>query len=224
MGNRKPMSQKDRDRGVLTPADREFLTGERELSDQSAYNARVRIRNRVRNALLDFEILFNELSERDRERIFGPMQKDLPRYELPDGTPIKSRNGISPPISWAMVDAVAFLYEATIESYMSFKNLIEAGVWQAHPKHHSDRRLVDVTVNIEDRKKGWLVENALSGLERGNAPSAPQLAALMESEDVTDNQILKARELIKNDHRTPRRSPKNTILTEIDDDTDDGES
>jgi hypothetical protein len=61
-----------RDRGVLTPADREFLRGEATLeSDQSTYDARYRIRRRVRNAVLDFALLFERMEHRDRERVFA---------------------------------------------------------------------------------------------------------------------------------------------------------
>ncbi|WP_121822888.1 hypothetical protein [Halostella salina] len=61
-----------RDRGVLTPADRAFLRGEATLrSEQSAYDARYRIRRRLRNAVLDLALLFERMESRDRERVFA---------------------------------------------------------------------------------------------------------------------------------------------------------
>jgi len=69
----------ERDRGVLTKSDREFLIGEKELEGQAERNARYRIRNRVEDALLDF-FLLNAISEEDRKRIFENI------ISGPDGT------------------------------------------------------------------------------------------------------------------------------------------
>jgi len=59
-----------RPRGMLTQADREFLRGEKDLSDQSTRNTRRRIRNRFYQALLDFSVLWTYLGEDDLELIF----------------------------------------------------------------------------------------------------------------------------------------------------------
>ncbi len=59
-----------RGRGILTPADRRYLLGEEELTEGSEYNTRRRIRERLYNAILDFEIIFNHLSDEDREQVF----------------------------------------------------------------------------------------------------------------------------------------------------------
>jgi len=59
-----------RPRGILTQADRKFLQGEKELTDQSARNTRRRIRNRFYHALLDFSVLWTYLEEDDLELIF----------------------------------------------------------------------------------------------------------------------------------------------------------
>lgn len=60
----------ERDRGILTMEDRRFLVGEMDYEDQqSARRTRARIRKRVTNALLDFELL-RYLEDRDRNQIF----------------------------------------------------------------------------------------------------------------------------------------------------------
>lgn len=57
----------DRDRGILTKRDREFLLGDidNELNDNQQYQKRYQIRQRVRNAMFDFHILYHALSRRD---------------------------------------------------------------------------------------------------------------------------------------------------------------
>ncbi|WP_247002427.1 hypothetical protein [Halosolutus gelatinilyticus] len=61
----------DRERGMLSAADREYLLGEREFGhEQSRRNAEARIRRRVRAAILDFDLLLHTLSEKDRRQVF----------------------------------------------------------------------------------------------------------------------------------------------------------
>jgi len=66
----------DRPRGLLTEADREFLRGERKLSESAERNARQRIRDRVQTGMADFELLWSLLPDRDLELIFYPDDED----------------------------------------------------------------------------------------------------------------------------------------------------
>lgn len=73
-----------RQRGILSPEDRRYLTGEKELSGQSERNARARIRERIYNGILDFGLLWYCLEERDLEMVFArddvKENRDLRRY------------------------------------------------------------------------------------------------------------------------------------------------
>ncbi|WP_137289253.1 hypothetical protein [Natronorubrum halophilum] len=67
----------DRERGILSPADRAYLLGEREMShEQSKRNAEARIRRRVRAATLDFDLLLHALPEKDRKQTFEKTTTD----------------------------------------------------------------------------------------------------------------------------------------------------
>jgi len=55
----------DRQRGILTTDDRDYLTGRKNLQPDSERNTRKRIRDRTRNAVYDFEYLTAELESRD---------------------------------------------------------------------------------------------------------------------------------------------------------------
>lgn len=70
----------DRPRGVLSTADRLFLLDRKDLAEQSQRDARYRIRERIQNAILDFEIIDSRLSEDDRKILFGNLQEDYGRY------------------------------------------------------------------------------------------------------------------------------------------------
>lgn len=65
----------DRERGVLTPADREFLLGRKEFDHRQTYtNTWQRIRDRVTNSLLDFAIIATQIDADQRDRIFDDLQ------------------------------------------------------------------------------------------------------------------------------------------------------
>ncbi|WP_135823208.1 hypothetical protein [Halostella litorea] len=65
----------DRPRGGLTQADREYLVGEMDMSEYDDpenvdYQRRFRIRERIKNAILDFHLVANGLPHGDVEQIF----------------------------------------------------------------------------------------------------------------------------------------------------------
>jgi len=57
-------------RGFLTEQDREYLKDNLDITEGSEYNTRRRIRERARQGFLDYQLLFDELSEDDRREIF----------------------------------------------------------------------------------------------------------------------------------------------------------
>jgi len=63
-------------RGILTHEDREFLAGQKELSQGSERNTRLRIRKRVKQSLSDFKLLWYCLPEKDLELIFNPDEEN----------------------------------------------------------------------------------------------------------------------------------------------------
>lgn len=59
------------DRGILTATDRAWLRGDKQYnSEKSELNKRQDIRERVFEALTDFELLADELKDEDRQKIF----------------------------------------------------------------------------------------------------------------------------------------------------------
>lgn len=69
----------ERPRGILTPDDRQFLRGEKDLSDSAERNARQRIRDRVQASLMDFELLWTCLPDRDLQLLFAPDDEQNPQ-------------------------------------------------------------------------------------------------------------------------------------------------
>ena len=75
----------DRERGILTPTDREFLTGDQsEYTDASIRQKRYRINRRIRESIKDFSLLLEHLSQDRLGKIFHPEDQET-RNELWEG-------------------------------------------------------------------------------------------------------------------------------------------
>ncbi len=123
----------DRPRGILTPSDRDFLLGRKtDYTDHSKKQKRNRIRRRVRNAVLDFSILFEYLEERDRQTVFDPDDEDRDAY------------------TQGITDMLAFLHLGTMGYYTPFKDMLSEGVGKAEQQlAGSNYRMVNVEFNVE---------------------------------------------------------------------------
>ena len=126
-------SDSDRPRGILTPSDRDFLLGRKtDYTDHSKKQKRNRIRRRVRNAMLDFSILFEYMEERDRETVFDPDAEDRDAY------------------TQGITDMLAFLHLGTIGYHTPFKDMLSEGVGKAEQRlAGSNYRMVNVEFNVE---------------------------------------------------------------------------
>ncbi|WP_254531480.1 hypothetical protein [Natrinema gelatinilyticum] len=123
----------DRPRGILTPSDRDFLLGRKtDYTDHSKKQKRNRIRRRVRNAILDFSILFEYMEERDRETVFDPNDDERDAY------------------TQGITDMLAFLHLGTMGYYTPFKDMLSEGVGKAEQRlAGSHYRMVNVEFNVE---------------------------------------------------------------------------
>lgn len=159
------MPPDERSRGILSPADRAYLRGESELaSAQSERNTRARIRTRIRDSLLDFELLVEHLSDRDRELIF--------------------ENGDGIETFDALASAVAFLYEGVDGTDLSFETALTEGINVAEAKR--DRA---ASVDLEVTLRALAVEQLRRELENGETLSLTEVAYLYASEEVREDEL-----------------------------------
>lgn len=123
----------DRPRGILTTSDREFLLGRKtDYTEHSKKQKRNRIRRRIRNAILDFTILFEYLDDRDRETVFDPEDDERDAY------------------TQGIIDMLGFLHLGTMGYYTPFKHMLAEGVNKAEQRlAGSDYRMVTVYFNVD---------------------------------------------------------------------------
>jgi len=121
----------DRDRGVLTPADRAYLLGEAEMShEQSKRNAEARIRGRIREGILDFDLLTHHLDRKDRRQIFERATDDEAFLD-----------GITAMLSFA--------YIGLKEQGVGFERALVPAIEGAERAYGIDQQSANVTVDVE---------------------------------------------------------------------------
>ena len=126
---------KDRDLGFLTKGDVEFLYSDEEIdpSDNTQYQKRYRLVNRIRSALVDFSALLTYLPARDRGRVFrsrDDIEKDIPIYR-----------GIE--------DMIAFAYMAGQDAGYDIEEVFESAIENAMSGYHSELAEIEVSVEVE---------------------------------------------------------------------------
>lgn len=122
--------------GLLTPTDRQFLLGRKSYaSEQSARDRRQAIRDRVRNAILDFSLLFRTLDPADREEIFDDVLEAVPPgvdspgefIRGPRSTPPRAAP-TGPDLYHALIETLAFLYLGCADIDIEFEPLVEKAI------------------------------------------------------------------------------------------------
>ncbi|WP_255192560.1 hypothetical protein [Natronobeatus ordinarius] len=163
------MSAGERERGILSEADRTYLRGETEYASvQSERNARARIRDRVYEGVRDFELLVEGLPAADRKLVFEKRVAQLDGAEAFD----------------ALVSAVAFLYLAVGDTDLEFERVLHEAVNVAEAR--SDRA---ATVDLDLTYHSLSVEELRHKLKRGEELSLTEIAYLHRSDDVGTDEL-----------------------------------
>lgn len=159
----------DRGRGVLTDADRAYLRGDREYgSVQAERNARARIRERIYDAMLDFEVLVGDLADRDLGLVFEK------RASQGDGTEAFD----------AFVSTLAFLYQGVDRTDLDFETVLREGVNLAEAGEERGATVdFDVTYHALD------ADHLRTKLAGDESLSLTEIAYLYESADVSRDEL-----------------------------------
>jgi hypothetical protein len=115
----------ERGAGLLTEKQRRYLRGEKEYDNaQSERDMRYKIRERIKNGLLDFCILAKRLQPRDRKQIFKDVRSPVERGDTEfTEDEILREDELS-----GIVHAMEFLYLAAEDAEIPFERAVELGV------------------------------------------------------------------------------------------------
>jgi len=164
--------------GFLTNTDRAFLRGEKEYeTKQGRYDRRRAIAERARQAFHDFALLYEELDQHERDRIF-----DVGVVE-DDGEVVEVDHDAVNAFHDSLIDTVAFLYlslkgplnsEPTTRTLnVNFEQVLQAGVQKAESDRHPGnplQYLINVDFDVAVSKAGQeLPARAIKKIAEGRA-------------------------------------------------------
>lgn len=166
------MAEQNNERGILTPSDRAYLTGESEMnSKQSERNTRFRIRNRIQRSIQDFDIILANLDKKDQHKVF---KKILTR----DGEPIELTT------SHELVQTLTFLYEGIEEQEYEFEEVLDLAI--AHSETRRGNVVQDINVKISIESEQPDTDELLKRLRSGEDLSDAELDVLVRQSDFDD--------------------------------------
>jgi hypothetical protein len=204
----------EREASILRNPHRELLLGEREPSDGYERKMKTSMRERIRDGILDFSLLFQKLPAELRQEVFRGVSirtegekdekievesQDADEGEVGFGLrqgfhgpneEVFSKTGRS--VEQGMIDAVAFFYVAAEEAGINRRELIEQGVETGERQIYDDRWIINsVDLDVDRDVQHSLAKRALQKISDDGELSNAEIRALLESDrgKITPDQI-----------------------------------
>jgi len=193
-----PPSDSTGDRGIVNDRERQWLRdGLEEIEPKSPDERAIRqaIRHHLKNAILDFSVLYQYLEDRDRQMVFesegdhDPSETQL-RSVFQDGfvgedTPLL--RAPSPEVEQALIDAVAFLWANAPIAGIDPADLIETGVKRGYTDQHPDR-IAEVDLDLDWKPAHTADARATQKMRKGEELTDAELRAVLREgrEDPAD--------------------------------------
>lgn len=174
---------RDRGSGLLTYTDREYLLGENEVTGDSEAQLLQRLRDRIRNGLLDFELLLSTLDDNHIQTIFSNVSED---YRAMNDRQRQAYDGAK--------FTVAFLYYGISEfSQMEFEDLVESAIeYSSHRGSerrrgpHQWRAEADVNINVDWDIRAWRNDKLMEKLHSDEFLNDRELGMIVRFGDLDD--------------------------------------
>jgi hypothetical protein len=191
-------NENDRDRGVLSSSDRQFLRSPEQFSRQATHQRENAIRERGYNSLLDGSVLLEHTTPDQRREIFDawkdfaepvsdPSDEDRPDHFADPaesrGKMIEQARAESGVRSW-----LAFLYLGTSESGgYDFEAVLRRAIERAEESR--GRIVTDLDFQVDTRERRSLDE-LKSRFQRRARLTTAEIQRLRAADEITDEQLV----------------------------------
>lgn len=171
----------DRDRGILSVDDRDYLADRKSLNPGSERNARRRIRDRVRNGLYDFEYLTEELEDRDVEQL------------------VTADSETNEQVFEAAEDVVAFLFRMCADAPETagqstddwFREILHNGIEKGAQELDTEYELLDFKLDLKYGLSREQEGQLRKKLHRGEEMTLAELREALNNEYLDDSFIFR---------------------------------
>jgi hypothetical protein len=170
-----------RERGVLSPADRAYLSDPDEYTRQATHKRKKAITQRVRDSVLDLSLLLEELPGHRRREILGGQFGRVDPEE-----PLDTDGG---PPTESFRDAVAFLYLAAADRPEDAQGVVEEGVRRGEQRLGPPDRRVEAELEVERKDLQQFANRGERKMNDGRELSDTEVRALLETGRETPEQV-----------------------------------
>jgi hypothetical protein len=198
------VNSEDRGRGILSPADREYLSlSPEEYDEKRSHPARIQRRDaipeRVWNAFLDGRLLFNQLDDEQRRRVFDGWGEFADKVEAPidsDSLSAKHYDAAESRGQWlekisgerGFAGLLAFVYLGLSESdEYDFEALLNRAVERA--ERSRGREVSTFSLDIEAQPKPS-TDELLARFESRQELAASEINRLREAGEIDDTDLI----------------------------------
>lgn len=179
---------RDRPRGILSGADREFLRNPDEYSRQATNEREHRIVERIRNALLDFRYLADpEFPDKLLSQAFSEPLESGGRHTLL-ATVVDEIEASDPDIEDGAVEAITAFHR--VYTPATFNDMVEDAVQAAVARYYSGREVVDASYSPDIRDRERVHERAQEKLESDTPLTANETKLLLEYGEVNPDRVV----------------------------------
>lgn len=167
----------DRDRGILTTDNRDYLSGRKTLQPGSERNTRNQIRDRVRNGLYDFDYLTRELEERDVTQI------------------VTDDGETNDQVFEAAEDVIAFLFRLCAHAPETagrstddrFREVLQNGIEKGAKELNNEYEVLDFKLDLQYGLPREQKARLLRKINRGERLTLAELREAIRSDDLDDS-------------------------------------
>ena len=182
----------ERDRGILSPVDREYLRDPDAFSRQGGYQRRDAIRNRIENAFLDLRLLFDVVNDEALRDVFD-IEKNGPRRMSMVET---SRAKRAMPLAVAFLARISVLTDANVSpehdvetALQPLAETVDRGIEEFLAEKYGLTGDVEVTVSVDDVRPTDELAAELRQRDALTGPERFEKAAELARAGFTDEEI-----------------------------------
>jgi hypothetical protein len=163
---------------MLTSSDLEILYKDKDYEKEVTAQMRYRLRQRVRNGIIDFALLNASIPDTERNQIFAPQSDSLDNLEFYEG----------------LMNMISFAYSGCVENGLSFSDFLTSAIKNSEADRYDGTISVDVDFDVEVSEQ-YDVKDALDRFEAGEELTFEEIGVLLgESLGGSDKHIERLRE------------------------------
>lgn len=170
----------ERERGILSPADRAYLRDRESYSRQASREREIAIKQRLTDGVLDLAFLFEYLPADIHADVFGRAGMTFGEFSTEDFDELDA----------PVAAGIGFLYSIVREREMSARvDFLEDAIRRAEERAAPADYIVDVDVSIDPQPRGTLAKQGAKKIDAGERVTDAEIRAMLQEKTVNPEDV-----------------------------------